>query len=775
LFYKNTENINQVLNVLQDLGSMRKEWDKSDLIYKDILDWSGVYKPWFSNGLYRHLWTHHDIMKLSENYGIITDIKKNSVEKFAEINNNDILNNKFVDKNYLNISDEILTSFQKYISDIIFKIKINPKYNILFVCDANYLLKKMSRVRFWAIEELSKYNDVKLSIIGPGFLNFDSNKSLQENILNLNINFSLVIWYKPLDKNYNFDYNANLPFKTCLRYNEMWDEEWTSKEINQTKTNIIICHHYNDYLRYNNEIYKNDKTKEFYYNPHHANPEIFKPLNLNKEYDILLSGISKEKHYPLKYRLFNLINKHKNTTLSKYKIYIHIHPGYNNELSFLNINQINYNEIINKSKLCVACTSRYKYRLGKYVEIPMGNSVILGDLPFEDNKFKDFVLEVNMKMSDEEILNKIISSLENPTLMEEKIKIGLEWSKNYTTKKYTNNLLKIINNEKKIYIISDEIKDNHPEFKNQKWICDILKQEFMEKNPFDTTDNAKEANIIWYLAPWNYRYIPNGFKANEWFEFLKQKKVIFTQHHIDEEKLKIGQLDNQFEFMKTYGTKFHAICELTKKEMLNYFDKKIISSKRLWINGNNFYNISNKSDLRKKYNFSENAYLIGSFQKDTEGKTNLPKLSKGPDIFINIIKDMYKTNKNIEIVLTGLRREYIITELEKVKIKYHYYNMISVKEINDLFNCLDLYIISSRCEGGPRAVFEAGLTKTPIISTHVGIAPELISKSSLFDSNKWISYQKAKPNVNLLYNNVLKLSSQNYMDEFKNYLLKDML
>jgi glycosyltransferase involved in cell wall biosynthesis len=495
-------------------------------------------------------------------------------------------------------------------------------------------------------------------------------------------------------------------------------------------------------------------------------------LGINKEYDILLSGISKEKHYPLKYRLFNLINKHKNTTLSKYKIYVHNHPGYNNELSFQNINQIKYNEIINKSKLCVSCTSRYKYRLGKYVEIPMGGSVILGDLPFEDEKFKDFVIEVNMEMSDQEILNKIIFILDNPDLIEQKIKIGLEWSKKYITKTYTDNLLKIINNNKKIFIISDEIKDDHPEFKNQKWICDILKQEFMEKFPFDTTNNAKEANIIWYLAPWNYRHVPNGFKANEWFDVLKKKKVIFTQHHIDEEKLKAGQLDKQFEFMKTYGNKFHTICEITKKEMMKYFDNKLISSKRLWINDKNFYNIPNKSNLRIKYGFSENAYLIGSFQKDTEGKTNLPKLSKGPDIFVNIAKDIYLTKPNLEVILTGLRREYIITELEKAGIKYHYFNMATIEQLNEFYNCLDLYIISSRCEGGPRAVVEAGITKTPIISTRVGIAPELMARSSLFDYNNWINYKLSKPNIDLLYNNVSKLTSQNYIEEFLIYLKK---
>lgn len=552
----------------------------------------------------------------------------------------------------------------------------------------------------------------------------------------------------------------------------MWNKQWTIKEITESNTDIIICHHYNDYLKYKNELFKNDFTKEFYYNPHHANPQIFKPINIIKPIDIMISGITKEKHYPLKARLSKLILANANTTLKKYNIYVHEHPGYNNQLSFQNINQIKYNEIINESKLCVGCTSSYNYRLGKYVEIPMAGSVILGDLPFEDEKIKDFIVEVNNKMTDEQILNKIINILEDKNLYEEKRNIGLDWSNNFTTEKYVNNLLKIIDVKNKIFIISDEIKENHIEFGNQKWICDILKQEFMDEFPYETTINPNEANIIWYLAPWNYRFIPNGFNVERWLNFLKTKRVIFTQHHIDSDKLQLGQLDKQFEFMKTYGHKFHAICKITENEMTKYFPISKISSKKFWINDKIFFNIENKKELRKKYNFSENVFLVGSFQKDTEGKTNLPKLSKGPDIFVNIIKHMHTTNPNIQVILTGLRREYIINSLEEVGIKYHYYNMISLEEINELYNCLDLYVISSRCEGGPRSVFEAGITKTPIISTRVGIAPELMGRSSLFDSDKWYTYKLAKPNTELLYNNIVKLSSKEYLEEFKNYLIK---
>jgi len=752
LFYKKTGNINTIFNVLQDLGSNRKKWDQIDLIDNYVLDWSGIYKPWYSNGLYRHIWLYYDIMNLSLNYGKIESSKN------------------ITEKNLIYPAEIGLYNFKKYIQDMC-SIKDTAIHNILYVCDAKYLQTKMSRVRFWAIEELGKSESVNLLITGPGFSNFNNDYSLQKNILELNINFDLVIWYKPLNDNYNFDKTISLPFKTCLRYNEMWDIEWTNKEITETNSNIIICHHKNDYLHYK-ESHKNNSNFEFIYLSHFSNPSIFKPLNINKDIDILISGVIKEKHYPLKHRLYNLIIKNKNTILSNYNIHLHNHPTYNSENSFQNTSQIEYNKIINRSKLCVACTSKYNYRLGKYVEIPMSGSVIVGDLPFEDTEFKNFIVEVNISMSDTEILHIIINTLNNKKIMDEKRNSGLKWSNKYVPASYVENLLKATIS-KKIFIISDEIRDNHPEFKNQKWICDLLKQEFIQSFPYETTDNVNHSHYIWYLAPWNHKYTPVGFNREQWLLFLKTKNVIFSQHHIDIDKYNQNLLSTQFDFMSKYGTQFHAICENTKNDMKKYFDESKIISKKLWINDNIYYHIPDKEKIRAKYNFSSHAYLIGTFQKDTEGKSNLPKLSKGPDLFINIIKDMYKTNNNIEIILTGLRREYIINELDKLNIKYHYFNMIPLNEINELYNCLDLYIVASRCEGGPRSIFEAGLTKTPIISTKVGISEQLMDKISLFDSNNWLTYKYAKPSAEILYNNIKLLSGTKYMDEFKKTLFND--
>ena len=81
--------------------------------------------------------------------------------------------------------------------------------------------------------------------------------------------------------------------------------------------------------------------------------------------------------------------------------------------------------------------------------------------------------------------------------------------------------------------------------------------------------------------------------------------------------------------------------------------------------------------------------------------------------------------------------------------------MISFEQLNELYNLLDLYLVTSRYEGGPQAILEAGITKTPIISTDVGIAKEILSEESIIDLDNPLN---ARPNINYAFSNV-----QNYL------------
>lgn len=82
VFYGEIEDIYPIIRTLPDLGSKRKEWTKEDIKNAGILDWSGVYKPWFSNGLYKEEWDKYNIMPFEEEVGEVEFAKK-TVEKFV--------------------------------------------------------------------------------------------------------------------------------------------------------------------------------------------------------------------------------------------------------------------------------------------------------------------------------------------------------------------------------------------------------------------------------------------------------------------------------------------------------------------------------------------------------------------------------------------------------------------------------------------------------------------------------------------------------------------
>jgi glycosyltransferase involved in cell wall biosynthesis len=118
------------------------------------------------------------------------------------------------------------------------------------------------------------------------------------------------------------------------------------------------------------------------------------------------------------------------------------------------------------------------------------------------------------------------------------------------------------------------------------------------------------------------------------------------------------------------------------------------------------------------------------------------------------------------IVLTGWRRTYIINKLNELKINYVYHELVDTTVLNELYNCLDLYLVSSRVEGGPRAILEASVSKTPIISTNVGISELVLHEESIYDMNNPTSYRLAIANSNYAYEKACEYSIDNYMKTF---------
>ena len=296
----------------------------------------------------------------------------------------------------------------------------------------------------------------------------------------------------------------------------------------------------------------------------------------------------------------------------------------------------------------------------------------------------------------------------------------------------------------------------------ENWVVDRFVDEWNVYNNKQSSNYRFGKKIIWLIAPWTWKKIPK--------KYLLRNKVICTIHHIDEDKFDKNEEENFFERDKIVDH-YHVISKKTE-EQISPLTSKPITTIPFWVNQNIWYEIRDKEIIREKYGFDKDTYLVGSFQRDTEGKDLVsPKLIKGPDRFVEIAKYYKEEFNNLKIVLSGTRRQYIIDELKKAGIEYYYFEMANFDELNELYNLIDLYIVTSRIEGGPQAIVECGITKTPIISTDVGFASDILARESIFDMD---NYKKAKPNIEHAYNESLNLTIPNGFEKFTNMFFSNI-
>jgi glycosyltransferase involved in cell wall biosynthesis len=145
---------------------------------------------------------------------------------------------------------------------------------------------------------------------------------------------------------------------------------------------------------------------------------------------------------------------------------------------------------------------------------------------------------------------------------------------------------------------------------------------------------------------------------------------------------------------------------------------------------------ASQKKARNHYDLPESAVIVGSFQKDGNGwgEGLEPKKIKGPDILLKTLTILKQDIPELYVLLSGPARGYVKKGLQQLDIPYKHYLVTDYEEVGRLFQCLDLYIISSRDEGGPKAVLESMASGVPLVTTSVGQAADIVSHNE----NGWI-------------------------------------
>ena len=135
-----------------------------------------------------------------------------------------------------------------------------------------------------------------------------------------------------------------------------------------------------------------------------------------------------------------------------------------------------------------------------------------------------------------------------------------------------------------------------------------------------------------------------------------------------------------------------------------------------------------RTRAREHLGVPESAFVVGSFQKDGVGwgEGLEPKLIKGPDILVAALERLRAQTPELYVLLTGPARGYVRRELERLAIPHRHVRPRARGELGGAYRALDVYLVSSRQEGGPKSVLEAMASGVPIVSTRVGQAQELV-------------------------------------------------
>ena len=135
-----------------------------------------------------------------------------------------------------------------------------------------------------------------------------------------------------------------------------------------------------------------------------------------------------------------------------------------------------------------------------------------------------------------------------------------------------------------------------------------------------------------------------------------------------------------------------------------------------------------RARAREALGLPESAFVVGSFQKDGVGLGEglQPKLVKGPDLLVATLERLHTSVPELVVLLTGLARGYVRTELERRAIPHRHVFLGSRTELSRAYAALDVYLVASRQEGGPKGVLESMASGVPLVATRVGQAPHVV-------------------------------------------------
>jgi glycosyltransferase involved in cell wall biosynthesis len=126
---------------------------------------------------------------------------------------------------------------------------------------------------------------------------------------------------------------------------------------------------------------------------------------------------------------------------------------------------------------------------------------------------------------------------------------------------------------------------------------------------------------------------------------------------------------------------------------------------------------------RRDFGIAEGSFAVGFFA--ARGSDN-DAGRKGIDVLLATLRKAAPSIPNLALVVVGPGWENLSAELAGSGVAVHVFGFLPQSHLPRIYSLLDVYLVTSRVEGGPLTVLESMACATPAVATRVGLVPDAI-------------------------------------------------
>ncbi|WP_413164617.1 glycosyltransferase family 4 protein [Capilliphycus salinus ALCB114379] len=256
--------------------------------------------------------------------------------------------------------------------------------------------------------------------------------------------------------------------------------------------------------------------------------------------------------------------------------------------------------------------------------------------------------------------------------------------------------------------------------------------------------------LTWILGTWAKQIVRVGtqhdyyffsqqmlpYHQKEWESLIKIVDVVHVLSDFDFEKLTlpdslplVGSIHHVTNWPKLIpiAEKSDAIM-MVANEWKEFVCQQGVSEDQLFLFNNGveqskFYPLNNRLKARKQLGINSETPLIGysaKYTSNTDGR-------KGVNILLKALEKLGNQGEKFGVLITGPGWDKVVKEIKTYGInEVYYFPFLPDRLMPICYNALDLYVVTSKVEGGPVPVLNCMACGVPVVTTPVGIVKDYL-------------------------------------------------